>query len=127
MKRASKGKTIPVLGAAGLSLALASETSLASTAPALDTMTRNAGVSHEVTIREEEVCDISLAAFHVFDKEGAKPLWAGERPVTVGQGCCLFACLAGQAAEQNAYSPPVYSSPVPRAIRPAHKPVRKKR
>jgi hypothetical protein len=53
VKRASKGKrrskAIPVLGAAGLSLALASEASLASTAPALDTMTRNAGLSHEFT------------------------------------------------------------------------------
>jgi hypothetical protein len=46
------------LGAVGLSLTVASEASLASTAPALDTMTRNAGVSHEITLREEEVCDI---------------------------------------------------------------------
>jgi hypothetical protein len=105
-----------------LSLALANEASLASTAPALDTMTHNAGVSHEITIREEEIYDISLAAFHVFDKEEAKPFRAGERPVTLGQGCCLFACLAGQAASENTYSPPV-----PRAIRPAHRPVRKKR
>ena len=126
-KRKRRSKAIPALGAAGLSLTLASEASLASTAPALDTMTRNAGVSHEITLREEEVCDISLAAFHVFDREGAKRFRAGERPVTVGQGCCLFACLAGQAAEHNAYSLPVYSPLVPRAIRPAHKPVRKKR
>jgi hypothetical protein len=127
-KRKHRSKTIPALGAAGLSLALASEASLASTAPALDTMTRNAGVSHEITLREEEVCDISLAAFHVFDKEGAKPIPSGKRRVTFGRACCLFACLAGQAAESNAYSPPVaYSPPAPRPIRPAHRPVRKKR
>ena len=60
----------------------------------------------------------SLATFHVFDKEGAKVFRAGERPLTLGQGCCLFACLAGQAAsENNAYSP----------LRPTHKLVRKKR
>jgi hypothetical protein len=87
-------------------------------------MTRNAGVSHEIALRDEEVCDITLATFHVFDKEGARPFPAGERPVTVGQGCCLFACLAGQAASQNTYSAPVYS---PHPIRPAHRPVRKKR
>ena len=132
VKRASKrkrqSKTIPALGAAGLSLALASEASLASTAPALNTITRNAGVSHEITLREEEVCDISLAAFHVFDKEGAKPFPAAERRVTFGRACCLFACLAGQAAESNAYSPPIaYSSRVPRPIRLVHKHVRKKR
>jgi hypothetical protein len=63
---------LPVLGAAGLSLALAAEASLASTAPALGTTTRNAGVSHEITLREQEVCDISLATFHVFGKEGTK-------------------------------------------------------
>jgi hypothetical protein len=125
-KRKRRSKAIPALGAAGLSLTLASEASLASTAPTLDAMTRNAGVSHEITIREEEVFDVSLAAFHVFDKEWAKPFRAGERPVTVGQGCCLFACLAGQAAsENNTYSPSVaYSPRAPRAIRPAHGPVR---
>src|SRR5215467_3540959 len=59
------------------------------TAPVLDTMTRNAGVIHEITLRDEEVCDISLATFHVFDKEGTKTFQAGERPVTLGQACCL--------------------------------------
>jgi hypothetical protein len=117
VKRASKGKrrskTIPVLGAAGLSLALASETSLASTAPALDTMTRNAGVSHEFTLREEEACDISLATFHVFDKEGTKAFRAGERPVTLGQACCQFACLGGK---------PRSKTPIrPRCIRPRYR------
>ena len=62
------------------------------TAAALDTMTRDAGVSHEITLREEEVRDISLATFHVFDKEGAKALpswrkarhpWPGLLPVRV--------------------------------------------
>jgi hypothetical protein len=109
-KRKRRSKAVPVLGAAGLSLALASEASLASTSPPLDTMMRNAAVSHEITLCDEEVCDVSLATFHVFDREGAKPFAAGERPVTVGQGCCLFACLAGQsdtaAPRRDAYSPP---------------------
>ena len=132
MKRASKRKrrrkTIPALGAAGLSLTLASEAYLAATAPALDTMTRKAGVSHEIILREEEIFDVTLASFYVFDKEAPKGFRSGERPVTLGQACCLFACLAGQAAsEHNAYSPPVYSPPGARSIGPAHKPVRKKR
>ena len=106
-----------------MSLTIATEGSLATTAPALETMTRNAGVIHEITLREEEVCDVSLATFHVFHNEGAKAFRAGERPIMLGQGCCLFACLAGQAAsENNAYLPPA-----PPPIRPAHKPVRKKR
>jgi hypothetical protein len=75
VKRASKrkrhSKTIPALGAAGLSLTLASEASLAATVPALDTMAREAGVSHEIILREEEIFDVTLASFYVFDKERA--------------------------------------------------------
>ena len=132
MKRASKrkrrSKTIPALGAAWFSLTLASEASLAATAPALDTVTRKAGVSHEIILREEEIFDVTLSSFYIFDKERGGAFQAGGRLIKV-TGCCEFACLAGQAAsENNAYSPPVpYSAPVPRPIRPAHKPVRKRR
>ena len=120
-KRKRRSKAVPVLGAAGLSLTLASEGSLAIAAPPLDTMTRN--VIHEIALQEEEACDVTLATFHVFDKEGAKAFRAGDRPITLGQGCCLFACLAGQAASQNnAYLPPA-----PRPIRPAHKHMQKRR
>jgi hypothetical protein len=129
-KRKRQSKAVPVLGAAGLSLTLASEVSLATTAPALDTMTRNAGVSHEIILREEEIFDVSLATFYVFDKERAGAFRAGERLITFGGACCQFACLGGQsgtgfggpsASGNNAYSPPP-----PTRIRPAHKHVRKK-
>jgi hypothetical protein len=130
-ERKRRSKVVPVLGAAGLSLALASEASLASTAPARDTMTRNVGVSHEITLREEEVCDISLTAFHVFDKEGTNPFPAGERPITLGQGCCLFACLAGQGGTgfegSSVSGNNAYSLPAPRPMRPTHTHGRKKR
>jgi hypothetical protein len=120
-KRKRRSKAVPVLGAAGLSLALASEASLASTSPPLDTMMRSAAVSHKISLRDEEVCDVSLATFHVFDREGGKPFAAGERRVTVGQGCCLFACLAGQSDTSSGAPPPprrdAYSPP-PR--RPTH-------
>ena len=126
-KRKRRSKAVPVLGAAGLSLALASEASIAAPAPSLDTMTRDAGVRHEITIREEEVCDISLPTFHVFDKEGAKGSPAGKRPITLGQGCCLFACLGGQSPSgfegSSALGNDAYS---PRPRRPTHKAVRRK-
>jgi hypothetical protein len=90
-------------------------------------MTRDAGVSHEITLRGEEVRYISLATFHVFDKEGAKASRAGERPVTLGQGCCLFACLGGQSPSgfegSSAHGNDAYS---PRPRRPTHKAVRRK-
>jgi hypothetical protein len=129
-KRKRRGKTIPALGAAGLSLTLASEASLAATVPALDTMTRKAGMSHEIILREEEIFDVTLASFYVFDKERAGAFRAGAHLIRVS-GCCEFACLAGPAAENNAYSAAsennAYSPPVPRPIRPAHRPVRKRR
>jgi hypothetical protein len=120
-KRKRRSKTIPALGAAGLSLALASESSLAAPTPPLDTMTREAGVSHEVILREEEIFDITLASFYVFDKERTGAFRAGGWLIKVS-GCCEFACLAGQAASENTFSPPVS-----RPIRPAHKPIRKRR
>ena len=104
-----------------MSLTLASEASLAATAPALDTMTRKAGVRHEIILREEEIFDVTLASFYIFDKERAGAFRAGGWLIKVS-GCCEFACLAGQAASEN-----TFSSPVSRPIRPAHKPIRKRR
>jgi hypothetical protein len=120
-KRKRRSKAIPALGVAGLSLTLASEASIATTAPVVDSLTRRAKVSHEVTLREYEIFDVSLATFYVFDKEG--PGSFRGRGLIKASGCCEFACLAGQAAtENNTYAPPVS-----RAIKPTHKPVRKKR
>jgi hypothetical protein len=113
-----------------LSLTLASEASLAATAPALDTMTRKAGVSHEIILREEEIFDVTLASFYVFDKERGGAFRVGAHLIRIS-GCCEFACLAGPAAENNAYSAAsennAYSPAVPRPIRPAHRPLRKRR
>ena len=120
-KRKRRSKAVPFLGAAGLSLSLASGASAATETSVVDVLTQNAGAGHEITLREEEISDVSLATFYVFDKERAGAFRAGGRLMKV-TGCCEFACLAGQAAESNAYSPSV-----PRPIRPAHRPVRKKR
>jgi hypothetical protein len=60
-----RGKAVPVLGVAGLSLSLASGAS----AVLADTPTQNTRVSHEITFGEEEISDVSLATFYVFDKE----------------------------------------------------------
>src|SRR5262245_22980245 len=62
-KRASKQKrracAIPLMGAAGLSLSVATGASAATVGPA----------AHEIPLYEEEVSDVSLATFYVFDKE----------------------------------------------------------
>jgi hypothetical protein len=129
-KRKRQYKAVPVLGAAGLSLTLASGASLANPAPSLDTMTHNTGESREIVLHEEEIFDFSLATFHVFDKEKVGPLPAARRLIVFGGGaCCQFACLGGQgdsgfqgtAPPGNAASPPQ-----PRPTRPWHKNIRKR-
>ena len=122
-------KALPVLGAAGLSLSLASGASIASPAPSLDSMTPGAAENRELILHEEEIFEQSLATFHVFDKETAQPLRARERPIAFGGACCQFACLGGQSGT-GSESPPALGSnaysPAPRPIRPTHKHIRKK-
>jgi hypothetical protein len=71
IKQPSKRKLPPALGAAGLSLSLVSGLSAAIAAPAEDIQTQNTGMSHEITLCEEEISDVSLATFYVIDNENA--------------------------------------------------------
>jgi hypothetical protein len=58
-KPTHRRKALPVLGAAGLSLSLAGATTAAAIGgPATDMLTRNAGVSHEINLSEEEIADV---------------------------------------------------------------------
>jgi hypothetical protein len=68
-KRKRRSKAVRVLGAAGL-LSLAGGSSSAQTiGHAIDPPTRGADASHQLTLSDEEVSDVSLATFYVFDKE----------------------------------------------------------
>ena len=67
-KQKHRGKAVPVLGAAGLSLSLASGASAASSG-STDMLTRNPAVSHQVTLCEEEIFDVSLATFYSSTKK----------------------------------------------------------
>ena len=64
-KRKRRNKTLPVLGAAGLSLSVVSGAS-ATTVPSGTEISR--GSTH-ITLTEEEIADVSLATLYVFDKE----------------------------------------------------------
>ena len=121
-------KAVPVLGAAWLSLSLASGVSLASPAPSLGSTTRNVTESRELILHEEEIFEQSLATFHVFDKETARSFRGGERLITFGGACCQFACLGGQTGSEGSSAPAsdAYSFPPPRPIKPANRHVRKK-
>jgi hypothetical protein len=76
VKQASKRKrvakaAVPALGAAGLTFSLAGGAS-ASTLPNADTPQKlDFSPSQSVLLGEEEIADVSLATFHLFDKENA--------------------------------------------------------
>ena len=91
-ERKRRGKAVPILGAAGLSLTLASGASAATEAPAADVLTQSAGVSHEITLSEEEISDVSLATFYVFDKENAGAFRPGVLRLAMGGGGGCAGC-----------------------------------
>ena len=73
-KQASKRKrvikaAVPALGAAGLTFSLAGGAS-ASALPNADTpQALNFSPAQSVVLSEEEIADVSLSTFHLFDKE----------------------------------------------------------
>ncbi len=91
-KRKRRSKAVPVLGVAGVSLAMAGGASAATTGQATDTQS-NISPRHEVFLGEQEVSDVSLSTFYVFDKENAKPQ-AGEKVAWWGgcRGCGWRGC-----------------------------------
>ena len=119
-KRKRMSKTVPVLGAAGLSLTLASAASAATGGPVLDVLTPNTGASHQITLSDEEVSDVSLTTFYVFNKEAFRP---GKRLVMGMGGCGACAGCGGCGCWTGTY----YTSPVfgndayPPPTGPAHR------
>ena len=113
VKQASKRKrvtkaTVPALGAAGLTFSLVGGAS-ASTVPAADVQqTPNYVPTQAITLGEEEIADVSLATFHLFDKENAggnvQVAWRGCggcrgcRGCRCGGGCRACRACAGCAA-----------------------------
>ena len=80
-KRKRMRKAVPVagLGLAGLSLSLVGGATTAIGGPAANMPTQTTAPSHEMTLGEEEISDVSLATFYVFDKENAGTLGPGTR------------------------------------------------
>jgi len=121
-KRSSIGKrrskALPALGFAGMSLSMASG-ACASTSEA-SANTSPPSQKHEIFLGEEEISDVSLATFYVFDKEnaGPPPLFQKLRLAAGGgAGCaCSFGCAywpqpprppkATQPTQQRKKKPP---------------------
>jgi hypothetical protein len=106
-KRRRLRKALPALGAAGLSLTLASAaSSTALGGKAADMLTQGVGVSQQMILSEEEIWDVSLATFYVFDDEGTATSRRGVRLAAGGCGCGCGGCSGGGDSSS------VYQAPV---------------
>jgi hypothetical protein len=83
-KQKRRSKALPVLGAAGLSLSLAGTASAVPAGPAVNLRASGEGDGNQLILHEEEVADVSLATFYVFDKEGDE---TSSLVQLVGHGC----------------------------------------
>jgi hypothetical protein len=107
-KRKHRGKALPALGFASVSLSLASG-ACASTSEASANASRPSQ-SREIFLGEEEISDVSLATFYVCDKENAGPSPLSQKlrqAAGCGAGCgcsCGCAC-AGLFQSQPPQSP----------------------
>jgi hypothetical protein len=101
-KRASKrkSKAVPVLGAAGLGaaglLSFAGSASASVATPTADVSnTQNLLANHEIVLGEEELSDVSLGTFYVFDKENDAPQSRIQLARGGGCGCGHGGCGHG--------------------------------
>ena len=81
-KRLTKTAGVPALGAAGLGLSLVGSPSALATADLPQSL--NTTPNQRFVLDEEEMADVSLATFHVFDKENGT---GGFTQVAMGGGC----------------------------------------
>jgi hypothetical protein len=104
MKQASKRKrgtkaAVSALGAAGLTFALLGSAT-ASAVPAADVPQTTAFAPNEaITLGDEEIADISLATFYVFDKE---QVGSGVQVARRGYGGCRGSAVRGCADSASA-------------------------
>ena len=82
-KRLTKAAGVPALGAAGLGLSLVGSASALATADLPQSL--NTTPNQRVVLGEEEIVDVSLATFHVFDKENGT---GGFTRLAMGAGGC---------------------------------------
>src|SRR6516225_2665413 len=92
-KRKKRGRrAVPLLGVAGMSLALASGASARTSGSGPDIRSDDTAARHEITLNEEEISDVSLATFYVFDKENARTPKVSEKLAWGCRGCGCGGC-----------------------------------
>jgi hypothetical protein len=78
---------LPALGAAGLTFSMVGGAA-AATVPANDATQTNYSPNHQIMLGEEEIADVSLATFYVFDKENTAAAQNGVQVAWRGCGGC---------------------------------------
>ncbi len=91
-KRKRSRKAVPALSAAGLALSLAGGASAAVGVPTTDTPARQTETSQQIALAEEEVCDVSLGTYYVFDKEHGEAARPRVRFAMAAGGCGCSGC-----------------------------------
>jgi len=101
-KRNRRKIALPAWGAAGMSLAMAGGAS-AGVAPAADTSAKRTALPSTVTLGEEELSDVSLSKFFVYDREATASSRLGVQYAQRcggrcggGAGRCGGGCAAGR-------------------------------
>src|SRR3954453_1133374 len=100
MPRTSKGKrkseVVPAVGIGGLFLSMAGGASAAAALPAGDLSAQEVALRPEVSaglqLHEEEIADVSLATFYLFDKEEASTTRDGNVQLAGWRGCRCGGC-----------------------------------
>jgi hypothetical protein len=92
VKQASKKKhvtkSVPVLGAAGLTFSMIGGASAAAVPTTDAAQAPTVGLGHQFILGEEEIADVSLATFHVFDRENIASKTSGIQLAQRGcRGC----------------------------------------
>jgi hypothetical protein len=93
-KRNRGKRAAPALGIAGVSLAMAGGASASTAGSAMDVPVQNTATHHELFLGDEEISDVSLSTFYIFDKENDATLQVGEK-VAWGCRCGCRGCRCG--------------------------------
>src|SRR6516165_1964891 len=92
-KRNNRKRAAPALGVTGLSMVMAGG---ASASTAVDVPVQNTATHHELFLGEEEISDVSLSTFYVFDRENDAMLKDGVKTAWRGCRCgCARGCRCG--------------------------------
>src|ERR1700723_318182 len=78
---------LPALGAAGLTFSMVGGASAAAVPTNDAAQATNYSPNQQITLGEEEIADVSLATFYVFDKESTASAKDGNIQLARGCGC----------------------------------------